>query len=444
MRSTRPSRAPSPETLPGNGRHRNLVSELRQKVRPEDGKIPLFIFASPEVYELEMERVFPRCWLLVAHESEIPKPGDFVTRSLGQLPVIVVRGDDKRIRILLNICRHRGMRVCRADFGKRAHFECPYHGYTYKNTGELIGVPFQKDSYGELDRSKFGLVQMRVDTYGGLIFGALPDLKESLDQYLGAMKWYLDLFVKRADMVVTGPPQRWLVRSNWKIPAENFASDAYHTAQTHGSIPTLGLTASLSWAKAGYHVNTGNGHGLGIGTGAPDSPSIWPEDLIPVFRKNLDSKQFALLKELKNCHATVFPNFSLLISSILYEERPVYLTTMRLWQPRGSDTIEVVSWFLAEREASEHWKQKTQKAYTLTFGSSGILEQDDTENWTNVTENSRQLGEISGMFLNYQMGLGRKPMKSFPGPGDVYEGKFQEANARAFYQRWLELLLLAQ
>lgn len=443
MGRTRAIRRPSKKALPGNGRRKNLVSLLRQKVRPEDGEIPVFIFSSPEVYELEMERVFPRCWLLVAHESEIPKQGDFVTRSLGQLPVIVVRGDDERIRILLNVCRHRGMRLCRADLGHSARFECPYHGYTYKNSGELIGVPFEKDSYGELDRSRLGLVQMRVDTYEGLIFGALPGVNESLDRYLGPMKWYLDLFVKRADMVVTGPPQRWRVRANWKIPAENFASDAYHTAQTHASIPTLGLAPSLSWAKAGYHVNAGNGHGLGIGTGAPDSPSIWPGDLVPVFQKNLTSEQFVILKDLKNCHATVFPNLSLLISSIFYEERPVYLTTMRLWQPRGSDTIEVISWFLAERVASAEWKRKTQEAYTLTFGSSGILEQDDTENWTQITENSRQLGRISDMTLNYKMGLERKPMKNFPGPGEVYEGKFHEANARAFYQRWLKLLMPA-
>jgi nitrite reductase/ring-hydroxylating ferredoxin subunit len=419
----------------------NLV--LKEKVRPQEGEIPTFIFSSPEIYELEMERLFPRCWLLVAHASEIPESGDYVTRSLGQLPVIVVRGGDGKIRILLNVCRHRGMRVCRADLGNSDHFECPYHGYTYKSTGELIGVPFQKDSYGELDKSRFGLIEMRVDTHQGLVFGAVPDHKESLDQYLGNMKWYLDLFLKRADMVVAGPPQRWVVRTNWKVPAENFASDAYHTAQTHASIPALGLTPSLSWAKAGYHVNAGNGHGLGIGTGAPGSPSIWPEELLPVFQKNLVPGQLAILKELKNCHATVFPNLSLLISSIIYEERPVYMTTMRLWQPRGSEAIEVISWLLVEKETSDEWKKKIQKTYILTFGSSGMLEQDDTENWTKVTENSRQLGRLLGMPLSYGMGLGRKPMENFPGPGEVFEGKFHEANARAFYQRWLDLLVSA-
>jgi len=117
------------------------------------------------------------------------------------------------------------------------------------------------------------------------------------------------------------------------------------------------------------------------------------------------------------------------------------MTTMRLWQPRGSDTIEVISWLLLEKETSDEWKKKIQKTYILTFGSSGMLEQDDTENWTKMTENSRQLGRLLDMPLSYGMGLGRKPMENFPGPGEVYEGKFHEANARAFYQRWLDLLV---
>src|SRR5439155_25606239 len=105
------------EKLPVNGRRSQLVTRLRHDVHPNQGQIPAYVFSSPGVYELEMERIFPRCWLLVAHESEIPEPGDYVTRSLGQFPVIVVRGEDGKIRILLNICRHRGMRVCRTDYG---------------------------------------------------------------------------------------------------------------------------------------------------------------------------------------------------------------------------------------------------------------------------------------------------------------------------------------
>ena len=172
------------ETLPVS-RRAQLISLLRQDVHPDQGQIPAYIFSSPEVYELEMERIFPRCWLLVAHESEISKPGDYVTRSLGQYPVIVVRGEDGKIRILLNVCRHRGMRVCRTDSGNSADFLCPYHGYNYKNTGELIGVPFEKDSYGTLDKSKYGLLEMRTGSFHGLIFGAATRPRGVLGSILG-------------------------------------------------------------------------------------------------------------------------------------------------------------------------------------------------------------------------------------------------------------------
>ena len=282
---------------------------------------------------------------------------------------------------------------------------------------------------------------MNVDSYHGLIFGAVPGQAGSLDQYLGDMKWYIDLYVKKAEMTVIGPPQRWLLPSNWKLPAENFASDAYHVANTHACMPALGLFPSLSYAKAGYHIHAGNGHGIGIGTGVSDSPAIWHEELFQQSEKNLTPEQFALLKTVRNAHATVFPNLSFLISSMTYDGEPICHTTMRVWQPMGCDAIEVISWFLVEKRASETWKKKAQRAYIHSFGSSGMLEQDDTENWTNVTENSRKVLQLSGVTFNYQMGLRRKPIGSFPGPGDVYEGKFHEANARAFYRRWLDLLL---
>jgi hypothetical protein len=282
---------------------------------------------------------------------------------------------------------------------------------------------------------------MKTGSFHGLVFGAAPGREESLDQYLGGMKWYLDLYLKRAEMTVMGPPQRWVVQSNWKLPAENFASDAYHVTNTHACMPSLGLFPNIAYAKFGYHIHAGNGHGIGIGTGVADSPSIWPETLLQQFEKNLSPEQFSLLQTVKNAHATVFPNLSFLISSMTYEGQPIYHTTMRLWQPVGYDTIEVVSWVLVEKETPEEWKKRAQRAYIHTFGSSGMLEQDDTENWVNVTENSRKVSQLPGVTFNYQMGLGRKPMDSFPGPGEVYECKFHEANARAFYRRWLDLLL---
>ena len=90
-------------------------------VRVDDGLISARVFADPDVYQLELERVFGRTWLFVAHESEIPRRGDFVTRVMGEDPVIVVRGADGEVRVLLNVCRHRGRKLCGARRGAHRH-----------------------------------------------------------------------------------------------------------------------------------------------------------------------------------------------------------------------------------------------------------------------------------------------------------------------------------
>jgi phenylpropionate dioxygenase-like ring-hydroxylating dioxygenase large terminal subunit len=408
------------------------------EVRPEQGQIPAFVFSDPEIYRLEQEAIFGRCWLFVAHESEIPSPGDYVTRSIGEHPVIAARDEDGRVRVLLNVCRHRGMRICRADLGNASHFRCPYHGFTYKNTGELIGIPFEQEIYGaDLDKKRFGLIPARSDTYAGLIFATWDEQAEPLREYLGPMAWYLDLLVGRAEMEVVGPPMRHELATNWKLPAENFASDAYHTLHTHASIAEIGLTPSAKWAKDGYHVSAGHGHGVMLG--APTARFIFAEALLPEFERRLSPEQLAMLKQLAHMPGTVFPNLSFLISAVTLKGEYISHTELFLWQPLGQDRIEEHTWFLVEKNAPDAWKERSRQAYVLTFGPSGILSQDDTENFTSIARNAR--GPLaSRLSFLYEMGRGRRPLKAFPGPGVAYEGKYSEANARAFYRHWLDLL----
>ena len=122
------------------------------------GVVPLWIMGNPEIYQLELDRVFARNWNFMAHESELPNKGDYVARTIGEDPFIVVRGDDGRIRVLFDSCRHRGTRVCMADKGNASSFLCPFHGWVYKNTGELGPIPARKTSYKSLDDKKWGLV----------------------------------------------------------------------------------------------------------------------------------------------------------------------------------------------------------------------------------------------------------------------------------------------
>ncbi len=159
--------------------------DIKSLVDPEGGLIDRRIFADREIYDLERERIFARCWLYLGHECEIPNPGDFVTRYMGEDPVILARDLNGQLRAHLNMCRHRGNRVCRADRGNTKLFQCSYHGWSYTTDGKLALVPMV-DTFGNLDRSQWGLVSVaQIDSYKGLIFATFDPEAPSLRDYLG-------------------------------------------------------------------------------------------------------------------------------------------------------------------------------------------------------------------------------------------------------------------
>ena len=111
---------------------------------------------------LEQRRVFEQCWLYTGHASEIPQPGDFRSRRVAGRPVILVRGSDGVIRVLLNTCTHRGAQVCRESCGNAKTFQCFYHAWTFNNQGELIGVPGEDAYSAAFDRQELGLASPAI------------------------------------------------------------------------------------------------------------------------------------------------------------------------------------------------------------------------------------------------------------------------------------------
>jgi hypothetical protein len=130
------------------------------------------------------------------------------------------------------------------------------------------------------------------------------------------------------------------------------------------------------------------------------------------------------------------PNF------IEVDGRRVSGIMLRVWQPAGPGRVQVYSWHLVERNAPDWWKRLGRRMYVQTFGMSGMFDQDDTENWEAQTRNATaSLTRRDEVMLHYEMGLDAEPIPDFPGPGDVYDGKFSEAAGRTFYRTWLDLLL---
>ena len=168
-----------------------MVMSMTPLVDRHRGLIDRRIFVDQEIYQQELEQVFGRCWLYLGHESQIARPNDFYATYMGEDPVLLTRDAKGKIHGFLNMCRHRGNRVCRADFGNSQSFMCTYHGWTFATDGKLVGVPGYKEAYfEELDRSQWSLVEVaQLDTYKGLVFATWDREAPSLIDYMGDIAW---------------------------------------------------------------------------------------------------------------------------------------------------------------------------------------------------------------------------------------------------------------
>jgi phenylpropionate dioxygenase-like ring-hydroxylating dioxygenase large terminal subunit len=435
-----------------------LPEETLDAVR--SGKIPAGIYSDGEYFERERELLFPRAWQYLAHESEIPEPGDYVVRRVLDDSFIVVRDERGQVRVLLNMCRHRGMQVCRAEIGNASHFRCPYHAWTYSNTGELVGVPFHTDAYGGdeiLNREVKGLVSPpRIATRRGLIFISLDAQAPDLEDYMGGFEFFLDFYLNQSEVgsEVRGP-QRWIVQSNWKIGAENFSGDSYHTPHTHASIVDIGLfrepKAHRRKEGALYFAGLGGGTTYKLPTEDFDENLAhvgYPPEMVERMRSVWSPAQRELAGKARFMvsASTLFPNLSFVHNwpQVSAEGLVVPFVSIRLWQPLGPTQTEVLSWFAVDRMAPQWFKDASYRAYLLCFGSSGMFEQDDVENWTSITSVTR--GHLARRtLLDSSMGLDasgqvrRAPVAGWPGPGRAYVG-FGEYGQREILRLWAEYL----
>ncbi|MFY9616123.1 MAG: Rieske 2Fe-2S domain-containing protein [Candidatus Dormiibacterota bacterium] len=197
------------------------------------------VYTDPIIFDEEMERIWRRGWVFVAHQSELPEPGDYVTRTVGVEPIIVTRGLDGEVRGLMNRCTHRANLLCEMPSGNAQYMRCPYHGWTFKNDGTLIGCPFP-DGYGEdFVKDELSLIHADVDTYQGFVFARLttdgPRLREWLGRAATDIFDRLVLSSPEGEAELTGGWIHHRVAANWKVVMEN-ETDGYHPKFVHASV----------------------------------------------------------------------------------------------------------------------------------------------------------------------------------------------------------------
>ena len=207
---------------------------LAMLVQPD--RVHRSVYSDPALFDLEMERIFGRAWLVLGHESQVRNEGDYFTTRMGREPVVVVRKNRVDIGVLVNRCAHRGSMVCAEGRGNTERFVCPYHGWSYDRAGTLQAVPFSTGY--EKDKLPTGLKAVpRVSVYRGFIFASLAAQGDDLQTFLGPARASFDDFVDRApggELEVAGGVFKHAYNGNWKLMLENHL-DGAHPAWVHAS-----------------------------------------------------------------------------------------------------------------------------------------------------------------------------------------------------------------
>ena len=199
------------------------------------------VYTDPDIFELEMERIWNRAWIYVGHDSQVKEPGDYLATSIGRQPVVMTRHRDGKVYVLFNRCSHKGAQVVGDACGSRSQLRCSYHGYVYDTDGTLLHTPKAEGYEGvEFGKGKPGSNMRRVarvESYHGLVFASLAADGPDLETWLGGAATSIDNLVERSPegrIEVAGGCFRYLHDSNWKMFVENL-NDAMHPMVVHQS-----------------------------------------------------------------------------------------------------------------------------------------------------------------------------------------------------------------
>ncbi|KDE98286.1 dioxygenase [Mycolicibacterium aromaticivorans JS19b1 = JCM 16368] len=392
------------------------------------------MYTDPTIFADELNKIWYRSWVFVGHESEVARPGDYVRKKLGLQDVIMTRDRDGQVHLLLNRCSHRGNQVCDDAKGNSSTFRCPFHGWTFRNTGELIGFPFFK-GYGQrqLDMP-MGRVP-RMDSYRGFVFGSFAAEGPTLLEHLGAAAGEIDRLCGLSPEGTVELNAGWLqhqTRANWKLVVEN-ETDGYHPQFVHGAI--LGVTQSTigplySDSSIAVTRDLGNGHS--------------ENDLRPEFRKHATPMRWFGTTEARvpEYVAAMRARHGEAAEKILIEGAPhvmifpnLFIAEIQVFNLQPVSVGECVQYSTAVQLVGAPELNKRLVSQCLaSVGPAGMLLADDTEMYE---RNQAGLEVRDPEWLDVRRGLNRERVDEH---GFTIGTNTDETGMRAFWSHYKQLM----
>ncbi|MDO6415309.1 Rieske 2Fe-2S domain-containing protein [Sphingomonas sp. BIUV-7] len=367
-----------------------LLRERLETAVVEDAEAGLFrcrrdVFTDPDLFELEMKHIFEGNWVYLAHESQIPDTNDYYTTMIGRQPVIISRDKSGELHAVINACAHRGAMLCRRKHGNKTSFTCPFHGWTFANTGRLLKVkdgktgdyPRTFNTDGSHDLTKVA----RFESYRGFLFGSLnPDVLP-LEHHLGTTRFIIDQMVDQAvdGLEVLRGNSSYIYDGNWKLQMENGA-DGYHVSSVHWNYSaTMGRR---NYEAAGTPTVDANGWSKSVGgVYAFDHGHIllWTNVLNPEVRPNYphraemaarlgQERADRILGQTRNLG--LYPNVYLMDQ---------FSTQIRVVRPISVNQTEVTIYCFAPKNEAASERALRIRQYEDFFNVSGMGTPDDLE-----------------------------------------------------------------
>ena len=365
-----------------------LEAMLEEDTAKNMYRIDRAAFTDEELFELEMKHIFEGNWIFLAHESQIPNVNDYLNIYVGRQPVLITRDKTGQLHAMANTCTHRGATLARHKKGNKSSFTCPFHGWTFNNSGKLLKVKDQSPDAGYPEcfnkNGSHDLVKLGAfENYRGFLFGSInPDVVPLAD-YLGEAAKIIDMIVDQAPdgIEVLRGIGAYTFDANWKLQAENGA-DGYHVTAVHwnyaatqgrrttdGKVDTIKAMSAGGWARqGGGSYSFKNGHMLLWTNWAnPEDRPLWHkrDEWIAKFG---EARADWMLKKSRNL--CIYPNVYLMDQ---------FSSQIRVLRPISVDKTEATIYCIAPKGEEPAARARRLRQYEDFFNATGMATPDDLE-----------------------------------------------------------------